>query len=165
MSEPSASPRRRERRPPRTTGPSLAPLPRLENPWPPLEVLASEQLERILLAAFRVLEEAGLEIKDRDGRWLALNPPPGSLVVNVGDMLQRLTNHVLVSTTHRVTNPAGDAAGRSRYSMPFFLHFAPEFLIRTLPNCVGPGRPDRHPEPITARAYLEQRLREIKLLG
>ena len=50
-------------------------------------------------------EEAGLELLDRDGRWLGINPPPGSVVVNIGDMLQRLTNHVLPSTTHRVINP------------------------------------------------------------
>jgi isopenicillin N synthase-like dioxygenase len=80
-------------------------------------------------------------------------------------MLQRLTNHVLPSTTHRVANPAPEAAGRARYSMPFFLHFAPDFLIETLPGCVTPDRPDRHPHPITARAYLDERLREIKLVG
>jgi isopenicillin N synthase-like dioxygenase len=108
-------------------------------------------------------EEAGLEILDRDGAWLALDPPPGSLVVNIGDMLQRLSNHVLPSTTHRVVNPGPERRGAARYSMPFFLHFAPDFSIETLPGCVGPGRPDRYPEPITARAYLEQRLREIKL--
>jgi trimethylamine---corrinoid protein Co-methyltransferase len=68
MSEASASSRRRERRAPRSTGPSLAPLPRLENPWPPLEVLSAEQLERILIAAFRVLEEAGLEIRSAAAR-------------------------------------------------------------------------------------------------
>jgi isopenicillin N synthase-like dioxygenase len=108
-------------------------------------------------------EEAGLELLDRDGRWLAVNPPAGSLVVNIGDMLQRLTNHVLPSTTHRVANPAPERAGAARYSMPFFLHFAPGFVISTLPECVGPGRPDRYPEPITARAYLEERLAEIGL--
>jgi trimethylamine---corrinoid protein Co-methyltransferase len=68
VTEASASSRRRERRPPRSTGPSLSPLPRLENPWPPLEVLAAEQVERILLAAFRVLEEAGLEIRSAAAR-------------------------------------------------------------------------------------------------
>lgn len=108
-------------------------------------------------------EEAGLEILDREGRWLALEAPPGALVVNIGDMLQRLTNHVLPSTTHRVANPAPRRARRARYSMPFFLHFAPDYLIRTLPGCVSAERPDRYPEPITARAYLEERLREIKL--
>lgn len=109
-------------------------------------------------------EEAGLQVKDRDGTWLPINPPPGALVVNIGDMLQRLTNHVLPSTTHRVVNPAPERRGFSRYSTPFFLHFEPEYLIRTLPGCVSPENPDRYPEPITAQDYLLQRLREIRLL-
>jgi isopenicillin N synthase-like dioxygenase len=109
-------------------------------------------------------EEAGLQVLDRDGRWLSINPPPGSLVCNVGDMLQRLTNHVLPSTTHRVVNPSLERASRPRYSMPFFLHFNPDFEIRTLPDCIGPGRPDRYPAPILADDYLQERLREIRLL-
>jgi isopenicillin N synthase-like dioxygenase len=83
--------------------------------------------------------------------------------VNIGDMLQRLTNHRLPSTTHRVVNPAPERRGFSRYSTPFFLHFNPDYEIRTLAACVDEGRPDRHPEPITADAYLQERLREIKL--
>jgi isopenicillin N synthase-like dioxygenase len=108
-------------------------------------------------------EEAGLELLDRDGRWLPINPPPGSVVCNIGDMLQRMTNHVLPSTTHRVVNPAPERRGVARYSTPFFLHFRPDYLIETLPSCVSPDRPDRYPEPITADAYLRQRLREIRL--
>lgn len=109
-------------------------------------------------------EEAGLQILDRDGRWLAINPPPGCIVVNVGDMLQRLTNRVLPSTTHRVVNPAPERARFPRYSMPFFLHFNPDFLIETLPGCITAERPDEFPAPITADGYLQQRLREIRLL-
>jgi isopenicillin N synthase-like dioxygenase len=109
-------------------------------------------------------EEAGLEIKLADDSWLAVAPKEGELVVNVGDMLQRLTNNVLKSTTHRVRNPAPERRGRSRYSMPFFLHFRPDFLIETLPGCIGPDRPNLYPEPITADDYLLQRLREIRLL-
>jgi isopenicillin N synthase-like dioxygenase len=109
-------------------------------------------------------EEAGLQVLDRDGQWLEINPPPGSLVCNIGDMLQRLCNDVLPSTTHRVVNPAAERAGMSRYSLPFFLHFNPDFEIRTLAGCKGPGRPDRYPEPITADEFLQQRLREIRLL-
>jgi isopenicillin N synthase-like dioxygenase len=108
-------------------------------------------------------EEAGLEVKDRDGRWLPINPPPGALVCNIGDMLQRLTNHRLPSTTHRVVNPRAERRGFARYSTPFFLHFNPEYAIRTLPGCVDADNPDRYPEPITADAYLQERLREIKL--
>lgn len=109
-------------------------------------------------------EEAGLQLLDRDGRWLPVDPPKDALVVNVGDMLQRLTNHVLPSTTHRVVNPPPERRGSARYSMPFFLHLAPDFEIATLPGCVSAENPDRYPEPITADAYLHQRLREIGLL-
>ena len=108
-------------------------------------------------------EEAGLELRDRDGRWLAIRPPQGTVVVNVGDMLQRLTNHVLPSTTHRVVNPPPERRGRSRYSMPFFLHPRPDFLIETLPGCISAANPDRYPEPITERAFLAERLDQIGL--
>jgi isopenicillin N synthase-like dioxygenase len=109
-------------------------------------------------------EEAGLEVLDRDGRWLPVNPPPGALVVNIGDMLQRLTNHVLPSTSHRVVNPAPERRGFSRYSTPFFLHFAPDYVIETLPNCITAENPNRYPEPISSHDFLLQRLREIKLI-
>lgn len=108
-------------------------------------------------------EEAGLEVRDRDDRWLPINPPPGALVVNIGDMLQRLSNHRLPSTTHRVVNPAPERRGHSRYSTPFFLHFNPDYEIRTLASCIDAGHPDRYPQPITADEYLQERLREIKL--
>jgi isopenicillin N synthase-like dioxygenase len=108
-------------------------------------------------------EEAGLELLTRDGEWLPVDPPPGAVVVNVGDMLQRLTNHVLPSTTHRVVNPPPERRGFARLSTPFFLHFEPEFEIRTLSSCVTSSNPDRYPEPITAYGYLQQRLREIRL--
>jgi isopenicillin N synthase-like dioxygenase len=87
---------------------------------------------------------------------------PGELVVNIGDMLQRLTNGVLRSTTHRVVNPPPERRGRSRYSMPFFLHFRSDFCIEALPGTVPPGKQPKWP-PITADDYLQERLREIKL--
>jgi len=108
-------------------------------------------------------EEAGLELKDRAGSWRPVDPPPGSIVCNIGDMLSRLTNGVLPSTTHRVVNPPPEGRARARYSAPFFLHFAPDYLIETLPRCVTAARPDRFPTPITADAFLEERLREIRL--
>ena len=108
--------------------------------------------------------EPGLQILRRDGRWLAIDAAPGQVIVNIGDMLQRLTNHVLPSTTHRVVNPEGAAGGVSRYSIPFFLHPNSDFLIETLASCSSAERPNRYPDPITADAYLQQRLREIGLL-
>jgi len=107
-------------------------------------------------------EEAGLEVLDRDGQWLPIQPPPGAVVCNIGDMLQRLTNHVLPSTTHRVVNPPPERRGHARYSTPFFLHFAPEYKIETLPSCVSAENPARY-DPITAQDFLMQRLAEIKL--
>ena len=108
-------------------------------------------------------EEAGLELLTKQGEWMGIFPPEGALVVNIGDMLQRLTNHVLPSTTHRVRNPMGARTGFSRYSMPFFLHLRSDFRFVTLPGCVSPQNPDRYPVPITADDYLQQRLREIGL--
>ena len=106
-------------------------------------------------------EEAGLELLTRKGEWKAVDVPEGALVINVGDMLERLTNGRLPSTKHRVVNPRGEAARRSRYSMPFFLHFRPDFLIEPLESCVVAG--DSPPPPITAHDFLQQRLREIGL--
>ncbi len=106
-------------------------------------------------------EEAGLELLNKQDEWVPVAPPKGALAVNVGDMLDRLTNHRLRSTTHRVVNPGGEAARRSRYSMPFFLHFRPDFLIEPLEQCIAPG--DEPPAAITAHDFLQQRLREIGL--
>ena len=108
-------------------------------------------------------EEAGLELLTTTGEWHAVDVPPGALVINVGDMLQRQTNGRLRSTTHRVVNPRGDAARRARYSMPFFLHFRPDFLITPLPECVDANAATQPLPPITAHDFLMQRLREINL--
>jgi len=109
-------------------------------------------------------EEAGLEILRPDGEWMSVSPPPGGLAVNVGDMLQRLTNHVLPSTTHRVVNPSGERSQHSRYSMPYFLHLRSDFPIETLPGCVSEDNPNRYPQAILADDYLTERLIEIGLL-
>ncbi|WP_420823050.1 isopenicillin N synthase family dioxygenase [Vitreimonas flagellata] len=108
-------------------------------------------------------EEAGLQLLTREGQWLDVAPPEGAIVVNIGDMLQRLTNHVLPSTSHRVRNPSAERSHLPRYSIPFFLHFAPDYLIETLPSCITPDNPNRYPTPITAQGFLMERLREIRL--
>ncbi|WP_156840515.1 isopenicillin N synthase family dioxygenase [Novosphingobium aquimarinum] len=108
-------------------------------------------------------QEAGLELLGRNGEWLSIAPPEGAMVVNIGDMLQRLTNDVLPSTTHRVRNPSGERARYSRYSMPFFVHLRSDFVFETLPQCISADSPDRYPERITADDYLQERLLEIGL--
>ena len=107
-------------------------------------------------------EEAGLQAKHRSGEWLDVNPPEGALVMNCGDMLQRLTAGVLPSTSHRVLNPSPERAKFPRYSYPFFLHFNNDMLIEALPGCAkesGNVQP-----PITAADYLMERLIEIGLV-
>lgn len=103
-------------------------------------------------------EEAGLQLLGKDGQWHDVAPPPGALVCNIGDMLQRLTGARLPSTSHRVRGPSPERAHLPRYSMPFFLHFRPDYRIETVP-----GGPRDFP-PITANDYLHERLREIGLL-
>jgi len=101
-------------------------------------------------------EEAGLELLSRDGEWLSVDAPAGTLVCNIGDMLERLTGGKLPSTTHRVVNPAPERRHLPRYSTPYFLHFRPDYLIKPLiPSAERP--------PITANDFLLQRLAEIRL--
>jgi isopenicillin N synthase-like dioxygenase len=107
-------------------------------------------------------EEGGLQLLARSGEWIPVTPPPGALVINVGDMLQRLTNHVLPSTSHRVVNPPPERRQFARYAMPFFLHLRPDVMIEALPQCVTNDNPLREP-PISAHDYLHERLREIGL--
>ena len=128
------------------------------------EVRAGAHEDINLITLLLGAEEAGLQLLERSGEWLPVRPPEGAMVVNVGDMLQRLTNNVLPSTTHRVVNPAPERRGHARYSMPFFLHPAPDFLIETLPGCIGAERPNRYPEPISSHDYLHERLVEIGLI-
>ena len=106
----------------------------------------------------------GLEVLGRDGRWIPITTSGDAIVVNIGDMLQRLSNHVYPSTTHRVVNPPNANARKPRYSVPFFLHPNPDFLIDVLPACVSADNPSRYPQPISAHDYLLERLREIRLI-
>ena len=119
---------------------------------------------------------SGLELKDRDAQgnsqWLAIDSDPNSLIVDAGDMLARITNDVIPSTTHRVVNPvSGPDGGKNnhRYSMPYFIHPNPDALLTCLPACRGRdgtgynGKGEKY-EPITSQDFLFQRLREIGLL-
>ena len=106
---------------------------------------------------------AGLEVMDKDGEWTGVTALPEHLVVNVGDMLQRLTNQQLKSTTHRVVNPPREMWGQPRFSMPFFCHPVPSMSLAALPACIAEGESPKEP-PTTAGEYLEERLREIGLI-
>ncbi|SDP85758.1 Isopenicillin N synthase [Mucilaginibacter sp. OK268] len=104
----------------------------------------------------------GLELLTREGTWFPVKAFGEDLVVNVGDMLQRLTNNKLKSTTHRVVNPPRELMKNSRYSVPFFLHPVSDMDLTSLETCINAEHPKLYPD-ITAGEYLDERLREIGL--
>lgn len=104
----------------------------------------------------------GLQLLTRDGDWLPINAKDDEIVVNVGDMLQRLTNKKLISTTHRVINPPKHLLGTSRYSVPFFLHPRADMDLSCLESCISEKHQKLYNDT-TAGDYLDQRLKEIGL--
>jgi isopenicillin N synthase-like dioxygenase len=129
----------------------------------PKSAVRAEQHEDINLITLLVGASAdGLQILTRQGEWLAVTSPPDRIVVNVGDMLQRLTNNRLRSTTHRVVNPPRELWHTSRFSLPFFLHPKSDMSLACLESCVDRLHPKAY-EDCTAGEYLDERLREIGL--
>lgn len=104
----------------------------------------------------------GLQVLNKQGEWKDVTALPDHIVVNVGDMLQRLTNNRLRSTTHRVVNPPKEKWGQSRFSIPFFLHPRSEMRLDCLDSCVEDGEKPAY-NPISAGEYLDERLAEIGL--
>ena len=129
----------------------------------PVSAIRAEQHEDINLITLLVGASAdGLEILSKQDEWVAVTSLPEQIVVNVGDMLQRLTNNKLCSTTHRVVNPARQFWHTSRFSIPFFLHPKANMSLRCLENCIDVTHPKFY-DDITAGEYLDERLREIGL--
>ena len=129
----------------------------------PKSAIRSEQHEDINLITLLVGASAGgLQLLTSDNEWLEILPEEGEIVINVGDMLQRLTNNYLKSTTHRVVNPPKEQWHVPRLSIPFFLHPKSKMDLTCLPSTVTVERPLAY-EPITAGEYLDERLREIGL--
>lgn len=135
----------------------------IENPdaIPDGAVRAAEHEDINLITLLIGASADGLQVKS-EGEWIAAKPNPNEIVINVGDMLQRLTNNQLASTTHRVVNPPRELMHLPRFSMPFFMHPRSTVSLECLPQCVTPERPLAYP-PITAGEYLAERLREIGL--
>jgi isopenicillin N synthase-like dioxygenase len=129
----------------------------------PVSAIRAEQHEDINLITLLVGASAdGLEILSKQDEWVAVTSLPEQIVVNVGDMLQRLTNNKLCSTTHRVVNPARQFWHTSRFSIPFFLHPKTSMSLRCLDNCIDETHPRLY-DDTTAGEYLDERLREIGL--
>jgi isopenicillin N synthase-like dioxygenase len=129
----------------------------------PLSAIRAEQHEDINLITLLVGASAdGLQILTLQGEWIPVTALPGQIIVNVGDMLQRLTNNKLRSTTHRVVNPPRELWHTSRFSIPFFLHPRSEISLACIDSCVSPDKPKMYSD-ITAGEYLDERLKEIGL--
>lgn len=122
---------------------------------------AAEHEDINLITILCEATEGGLEILTRQGKWLEIQCNKGQMVVDSGDMLSRITNEIIPSTTHRVINPKG-SKNVSRYSMPFFVHAFENCELKLLENCISPSKPAKFP-PILANEFLLQRLREIGL--
>src|SRR5690348_4522831 len=129
----------------------------------PQSAIRAEQHEDINLITLLVGASAsGLEILNKQNEWVPVTSLEDQIVVNVGDMLQRLTNNKLKSTTHRVVNPPRELWHTSRFSIPFFLHPKSSMDLSALKECIDENHPKAF-EDITAGEYLDERLREIGL--
>lgn len=130
----------------------------------PMDAIRAGEHEDINLITLLVGASAdGLEVLNRQGEWIGITEVDEHIVVNVGDMLQRLTNDRLISTTHRVVNPPEHKWSEPRFSIPFFLHPRPEARLDCIPSCVSDKKPAKYDES-SANEFLMQRLREIGLI-
>ncbi len=125
-------------------------------------VRAAEHEDINLITLLMGASADGLQVMAKNGDWISVTALPDQIVVNVGDMLQRLTNNKLKSTTHRVVNPPKEKWGTSRFSIPYFLHPRAEISLDCLDSCISEDNP-KHYEEITAGAYLDQRIKELGL--
>jgi isopenicillin N synthase-like dioxygenase len=125
-------------------------------------VRAAEHEDINLITLLMGASAGGLQVLNKSGEWISVTALPDQIVVNVGDMLQRLTNNKLKSTTHRVINPPREKWGTSRYSIPFFLHPRSEVSLNCLPSCISESNSKKFSD-ITAGEYLKQRIIELGL--
>lgn len=136
----------------------------IENPEEisPDAVRAAEHGDINLITLLMGASADGLQVLRRDGEWIPITALPDQIVVNVGDMLDRLTNHKMKSTIHRVVNPPKELMKTSRFSIPFFMHPKSSMDLTCLESCISEEEPKRY-EDMTAGEFLDERLREIGL--
>lgn len=136
----------------------------IENPdeVPADAVRAAEHGDINLITLLMGASADGLQVLRKDGKWIPITALPDQLVVNVGDMLERLTNKKLKSTIHRVVNPPRELMHTSRFSIPFFMHPRSEMYLTCLESCIDESHPKLFSD-VTAGEFLEERLRELGL--
>lgn len=128
----------------------------------PDAVRAAEHGDINLITLLMGASADGLQVLRKDGKWISITALPEQLIVNVGDMLERLTNNRLTSTIHRVVNPPRELMNTSRYSIPFFMHPRMSMDLSCLPECIDESNPKRY-DDISAGEFLMNRLKEIGL--
>lgn len=136
----------------------------IENPdaLPPDAVRAAAHGDINLITLLMGASAEGLEVLRMDGKWIPVTALPDQIIINVGDMLDRLTNHHLKSTIHRVVNPSREKMKFSRFSIPFFMHPRPEMDLTCLDSCISAENPKVYVD-MTAGEFLDERLRELGL--
>jgi isopenicillin N synthase-like dioxygenase len=134
--------------------------PPVEKNSDPNRVRAAAHEDINLITILVAASSSGLELLDRNGKWLPVETDKNNLIVDAGDMLARITNDKIPSTTHRVVNPK-DGQNISRYSMPYFIHPNPQSMLQCIPSCLGEG--EKYP-PIKSEDFLMQRLKDIGLV-
>jgi len=136
----------------------------IENPdeVPEDAVRAAEHGDINLITLLMGASADGLQVLRRDGEWIPITALPEQIVVNVGDMLARLTNNKLKSTIHRVVNPPREKMNTSRYSIPFFMHPRSDMDLSCLESCISENHPKEYKD-MTAGEFLHERLAEIGL--
>lgn len=136
----------------------------IENPEeiPADAVRAAEHGDINLITLLMGASADGLQVLRRDGEWIPITALPDQIVVNVGDMLSRLTNNRLKSTIHRVVNPPKELMKTSRFSIPFFMHPKSSMDLTSLESCISEKEPKLY-EDMSAGEFLDERLREIGL--
>ncbi|MEM6613887.1 MAG: 2-oxoglutarate and iron-dependent oxygenase domain-containing protein [Cyanobacteria bacterium P01_C01_bin.72] len=137
----------------------------LDNPddIPPDAVRAAAHGDINLITLLMGASAAGLQILRQDGSWIPITALPEQIIVNVGDMLERLTNKRLRSTIHRVVNPPSELWNQPRYSIPFFMHPVSAMDLTCLPSCIDEQHSKKFAD-LTAGEFLTQRLQEIGLI-
>ena len=130
---------------------------------PDTAIRAAAHADINLITLLMGAQGKGLQVQNHQGDWIDAIAQPDELVINVGDMLSRLTNNKLKSTIHQVVNPPRELWGSSRYSIPFFMHPVFDMPLDCLENCISNDNPKQF-DPITAGDFLTERLIELGLI-
>ena len=105
---------------------------------------------------------SGLEVQTRSGNWIPVTALPNQVVINIGDMMSRLTNNKLHSSIHQVVNPPKEQWSKPRFSIPFFMHPRSEMSLNCLSSCINKDNPKQYND-ITAGDFLNERIKELGL--